>query len=836
MPNAFISYAGEDELYARAINSWMSARGWRVFDFKDSMKVDADWDVQLKRAIRSADLVIVIYSRHWASSKYCAKELAFSESASIPTTAIHIPGSTSGDVTDNWLKRKQQFRLSVEEIEEADAISVEFKGASHTIYLERLGKLALGQYLSSLAPISPDDFDLPKSVSEPYPGPRPLAVDEAAIFFGRDEEITDCLAALRSLVTYNKTGVMFISGPSGAGKSSFMRAGIAARVFRATSEFYAMPIVSVTNRPITGQDGFEQSLKAVLAEFGSQDPSIGKLLSSPGSLLSSHLRRLVDNRTGRENLPIIIILDQGEELLLKSDEENGVDEREAFRKLLNGILSSNQKVFILTTVRHELFERFQHYWPADVKREPFHLGPLKRTNYRDVISKPLQRKAFENISLSQVLVNRLVDDVMLHQVDNPLPSLAFTLQRLWQNRTGSEIHSEEYKGLEAAIISAGDDAREKLRIYFYGEARSRVEAQASVDRELSSFLFRYFLSMDEKGEVRTRRCSREKIQGLRDNKIIEFLLDSRIVVGSSHDAYEPAHEKVVQDWKWLNEQITERRDDLKLRAGLETNAWRWERDRRLPGSAVSTVADWDAVMRISDGDPKLFAEKFQAKTGVEIPAAVQEYIAACSEADQRHEAEIGTRINIALGEQSKIHTREKQDLNEQIKDAKARSLKYSEEMNAAKRTRDSWRNRTLMAAVFSLVLLVWLGYGVYQDFVANQQAAQLQADSAAKEADAESAASRAAEQSRKQQAVNFVTDIAGCWKAFANPDGNCWEFQLSQIGDGVMQYVCKGGVPTPMSLAERSMVGTRGGTYTLDQTNLMLRREGNLVAVYERCE
>ncbi len=256
MPQAFLSYAEEDEIFARAMGEWLKNLTWKTFDFKHSMRLSDDWDTQVKRAIRNSDLFIVLHSGRWKDSDYCNKELNFSEALAIPTTAVHLPGSLPSDVADSWLRRKQHVRLLTTDEPESELISIDYKGEAQRFFIDRIGREGFAAFLRGLAPISPYDFDLADSnkgsVLEPYPGPRSLTELEAPIFFGRDEEIGEFLHQLRSLTSSEKSGVLFISGPSGAGKSSFLRAGVLARLFRATSEFYTLPLIMVGEKPISG--------------------------------------------------------------------------------------------------------------------------------------------------------------------------------------------------------------------------------------------------------------------------------------------------------------------------------------------------------------------------------------------------------------------------------------------------------------------------------------------------------------------------------------------------------------------------------------------------------
>jgi hypothetical protein len=63
-------------------------------------------------------------------------------------------------------------------------------------------------------------LEIRDGMRDPYPGPRPFAVSEAAVFFGRGAET----ARLASLVISHS--LLLLYAPSGAGKTSLLRAGL----------------------------------------------------------------------------------------------------------------------------------------------------------------------------------------------------------------------------------------------------------------------------------------------------------------------------------------------------------------------------------------------------------------------------------------------------------------------------------------------------------------------------------------------------------------------------------------------------------------------------------
>jgi excinuclease UvrABC ATPase subunit len=66
----------------------------------------------------------------------------------------------------------------------------------------------------------------------PYPGLLAFQEQDAAIFFGRDDEIRGGLDRLNSLRSLGGARLVLFLGASGSGKSSLVRAGLLPRLRR----------------------------------------------------------------------------------------------------------------------------------------------------------------------------------------------------------------------------------------------------------------------------------------------------------------------------------------------------------------------------------------------------------------------------------------------------------------------------------------------------------------------------------------------------------------------------------------------------------------------------
>src|SRR4051794_4615313 len=74
----------------------------------------------------------------------------------------------------------------------------------------------------------------------PYPGLMAFQEEDAAIFFGRDEEIGEGLDVLNKVRTLGQTGFVMVLGASGSGKSSLARAGLLPRLRRDVDRWFVV--------------------------------------------------------------------------------------------------------------------------------------------------------------------------------------------------------------------------------------------------------------------------------------------------------------------------------------------------------------------------------------------------------------------------------------------------------------------------------------------------------------------------------------------------------------------------------------------------------------------
>ena len=281
------------------------------------------------------------------------------------------------------------------------------------------------------------------------------------MFFGRDADIHKRIHEIRELRERQKNQLIFINAPSGAGKSSFLRAGLIPRLKRDRHHFYVFPTI----RRRTGLMDIEnkESLLSVINKAYKDiktSPGIHTIKESlnGGSegllkLISDLKQNYQDNHLKPFSInsspTMILPIDQAEELLLvESDIEQ-------FFSQLNSLIQHENKQFqilVVFTLRSDTWEKMREIELVR-QNQPlqtlFDLSPISNTNYRDIITKPLEvwQNALPEVtkpeSFSDELIEKLIED---NTGNDALPLLSFTLRDLVNHYKDKKvINVDDYK-------------------------------------------------------------------------------------------------------------------------------------------------------------------------------------------------------------------------------------------------------------------------------------------------------------------------------------------------------------------------------------------------------
>ncbi len=404
----------------------------------------------------------------------------------------------------------------------------------------------------------------------PFPRLEAFTEQDSAVFFGRDAEITELLDRLHPVVAAQANRLVAVVGPSGAGKSSLVQAGVVPRLRNRRGGWIIVPPVVPGDHPL-------RSLARSLAAAGSGRPT--DEVQAP---------RFVDElRTAhrRPNAPVLVIVDQAEELITLS----GQAERDAFLGLLASALDADPRLWIIMILRSEFLTAFLGTEQARLFRDPVAVGTLGHAALVEVIEQPARRAAltFDPPTLPQ----RMAADA---GGGDALPLLAYALQelRLAAGSSGA-LTADAYQrigGVAGVLTRQADKVAAEL-----GGADGPV---------LSTLLKFVTIGENEPTRRRVQRSALTDVQW----RVVQAFIAARLLTshGDGGDAIlEVAHEALFRSWVPLRQAIEASADQLRWRADLERWAKDWEssgrqdayllRDERLKAAQRWAASDGEMV-------------------------------------------------------------------------------------------------------------------------------------------------------------------------------------------------------------------------------------------------
>ncbi|NOK36053.1 TIR domain-containing protein [Corallococcus exercitus] len=549
MAAIFISHSSKDNAWAIRIKQWLSTHGHQSifldFDPEAGINAGQDWEQVLYAKLRQCQAVLALVSDDWLASKWCFAEAvqAREKGKQLLIAKISTP----------------QTQLLFGDLQHIDFVSDEAEA------FERL-RLALT-----------DVFALPAG-RPPYPGMVAFDEEEAAVFVGREPEISDTLEVLEGMRMKRSSGerLLLILGASGSGKSSLMRAGVLPRLRRYPDRWLPIrpfkPDMNPTREmafALAGElerHGTGRSVDSILSGLAPGD----RTAAQAGAALASLAEELL-LAAGQPTATVILIIDQAEELFSYSKAGHA----DAFLRLLRAALeTSGGKLIAIATLRSDFLGEFQNHGflsdPTLLPHRDFALDPMPIERFETVIRVPA-RRAPVPIEFEEALVRKMVSDTGTRDA---LPLLAFTLQRLWNNpanHEGGVFHVSAYEALGGLTGVVSKAAQEALPL----DTLKPDEVLA-----LRNTFVPGLVQVDAAGG-RTRRRARLSELPAGAVRLLQPFIEARLLVtGVDEDGektVEVAHEALLRTWPVLTRWIDEDQDKLRLLDGLRRAALDWSR-------------------------------------------------------------------------------------------------------------------------------------------------------------------------------------------------------------------------------------------------------------------
>jgi WD40 repeat protein len=549
----FVSHSSDDNATALRVADWLAQQGFQSlfldFDPGRGIAPGRNWERELYDRLRQADAVVFLCSAASLQSRWCFAELVLARAWGVRVFPLLVDGEARYPLLSDlqWVD------------------------------LARDGDAALERLVAELrVHVNPATGFAWDDTRPPYPGLRAFQLDDAAVFFGRENELSELLGRLQT--SLHRSASLTLVGPSGSGKSSLVYAGLLPRLRRLPGEWALLPAVTPGERPVKA---LARALaRGVSHEQGPRDRSEleNRLRQDPEKLLG--LARDLAEAQGTDGRLVLLFIDQAEELVTRAGDEA----REDFLRVIGPAISATGPLRLLLTLRSEFLNRLlQHPGMADLLRESMPLGPIDRARLPAIITGPARRAG---LTFEDGLVERIVEDT--HGGD-ALPLLAYTLRQLQEragvDRTISRASYEAHGGVVGTLRGHADQLLQDL---------DRRGLGALVLPTLLKLV-----TLGDSNEPTSRRLARRRLS-VAENQIIDAFIGAHLLVSDVRDN-EPvvavAHEALLRSWTPLAEAIKAATDDLLLRAQLERITQDWEHAGRrtsytLRGERLQRAERW----------------------------------------------------------------------------------------------------------------------------------------------------------------------------------------------------------------------------------------------------
>jgi hypothetical protein len=564
MARVFLSHSSRDNISAGRMKAWLEQQGFEApfLDFaKDSgIAPGADWEKTLYREIERSQAMLIILSANQSASKWCDREFILARSLG-----------------------KQIFQV----IETADGNPERPERPApelQVIDLRQEREAGLEQLKTQLAEIAltaqggfPWDGKRP-----PYPGLPSFKEEDAAIYFGRDDDIRHLRERLTARRTLGGARLLVLLGASGSGKSSLLRAGVLPRLGRSGQGWLVVPPFRPQSQPC---QVLARAL-ALAADRGADWRDLHRSLLEGDRLgtLPAVLQEIAGDLRMAAKLneaQILLSIDQGEELFGAIEQE----EVQRFFRILTAAMGDDLPFLAVMTLRSEFLGRLQAAEKDGLtaRFEEVSLAPMAMAQIPDIIKRPAEVVGLE---VEEAFVQQAATDA---ETEDALPLLAFALRELY-DRFGGDRHLSlaDYQALgdaKAALSPLENAVRRRADEVLIGMDPSEQQMKALRDAFLQEMV------RVEQGNY-VRQPARWDDLPPEAQPLLEQLVNARLLISreeEGHRLLEVAHEALLRKWPLLRGWLDDDREFLIGRQQLEQDLQDWQKadEQERPGALLS---------------------------------------------------------------------------------------------------------------------------------------------------------------------------------------------------------------------------------------------------------
>jgi TPR repeat protein len=550
MTAIFISHSSRDEPRAKEFKDWLAAEGYdRVFldfDRETGLPVGADWERRLYEEMARCHLVLLLLTPNWLDSKWCFAE--FTQARALGKIIFPVLLSSLGE------KRVAP---------EIQGIDLKEWNAEGQDYLRRRIREVTDELARGF------QWDRLRS---PYPGIFSFEREDAAIFFGRDEETRDVIERLEARRVQGGKRFLCILGASGGGKSSLLKAGVLPQLERLHSQWIVFAPFRPEREPLTGLAKSVAERLGLPANWRHWKERLG----GPDRAIA--LKEVCDDlRVGKaRDATLLVSIDQFEEIFTLATP----DERASFLEILQTAVASDQALpyLVVATARSDALGDILRSRQFSVPFENYALRPMPLNRLPKVIEGPA---AIAAVAIEKGLCERIVEDTKSAEA---LPLLAFTLRELYERmgrqRQAMSIADYEKLGdrelglnpIESAVNRKAADIIELVQ-----PSATQLEALKR------TFIPNLVRIRDDGSFVRQPARIADLPNGSRS--LVAALVDARLLARRAEatadapnaDLVEVSHEALFKAWPLLAGWLNAEREFLAGKTQLEKSLQDWQR-------------------------------------------------------------------------------------------------------------------------------------------------------------------------------------------------------------------------------------------------------------------
>jgi WD40 repeat protein len=569
MARIFVSHSSRDEAQATRIIVWLRARGFTDvfldFDKHGGFPPGSDWERKLYRELADCEAVLLILTANWMQSKWCFAE--FTQARALGKTIFPLIETPTGET------------LVSSDIQHLNLVKDREGG------LERLAAELTTITINARGGFPWDN------TRPPFPGLLAFGESDAAIYFGRDDDIRRLVERLNARRAQGGAKLVAVLGASGSGKSSLLRAGLLPKIARDIHNWIVLPPFRPQLHPI---EELAQSVAAAVGSAGDWRNLCGKFDSDRSDKLKATLTGLArDLRAAHRanEAQILISIDQGEQLF------GGANpcQAERFLRVLDALLTDDLPFMAVLTLRSDYLDQLQQAG-LSAAFEGFSLKPMPLDRVRDIIEGPAR---IAGLAVDDGLVTAAARDAA---TSDALPLLAFALRELYDRcAAGGRLTLDGYRALgdaQAGVSPLDNVVRRAAETVIAAEQPSEADLRAVKEAFVGGLV-----RIGEDGARITRPARIAEIPAAA-RPVLEALVQARLLTSrgaATEREIEISHEALLRVWPQLSGWLDEEQEFLLGRRQIEEARRLWlfapedkKSDALLSGLLLQRVRQWHA--------------------------------------------------------------------------------------------------------------------------------------------------------------------------------------------------------------------------------------------------